>query len=236
MKLSRVWAAGAVALILAVPALAQRRGGFGFGGRGGFGGGGFLLRMPEVQKELKLEQPQLDLINQVQQEQGAKMRELGFQPGQPPSQEQIQKMQALQAESQKKIGEILNAAQRTRLKQLEIQSSMQFGGLGAVVGREDLAKELKITPEQQAKIRGEQQAMGESMRAMFQNGGFDFQNATPEQRQEFQKKMQDIRAGADAKIKAILTADQQRQIEAMKGAPFTFPAFGRGGRRGGAQQ
>src|SRR4051812_36553879 len=71
------WAAALSAVLVigaAAPSFAQGQGqGQGRRRGGGFGRGGGptgLLRMPEVQKELKLEQAQIDLVNALQTPQG----------------------------------------------------------------------------------------------------------------------------------------------------------------------
>jgi Spy/CpxP family protein refolding chaperone len=64
--------------------------------------------------------------------------------------------------------------------------------------------------------------MGAQMRELFQGGGGD--------REAIQAKMQELRRAADAKVLAVLTPEQQKKFEEMKGKPFAMPeGFGRGG-------
>lgn len=234
MKMMKVWAAGMALVLSAGVAMAQgRRGGFGGPGRGGFGGPTSLLRIPEVQKELKIEDPQLDLIRQVQQEQGEKMRAM-FQGSEGLSREERQKqfearrpqMEQLTQETEKKIGEILDKKQMARLKQLSIQRD----GTRAL-GRKDVQDELKLTADQRSKVEAAFEAQGEAMRAAFQ--GVDFANMTDTDRQAIRAKMEQLRTQNDAKIMGILTDPQKKQYQTMQGAPFKFPegGFGFGGRR-----
>src|SRR3569833_3355013 len=99
------------------------RGGFGPGGLGGPGGpgGGMqgLLMMPEVQKELKLDDAQVELLQGLRPN-----RPQNFQDLQNLSQEERRKrFTAMRTEQDKKVAEILDAKQMTRLKQLELQQS-----------------------------------------------------------------------------------------------------------------
>ena len=177
-----------------------------------------LLRMPEVQKELKLQPAQIELISQLEKESFGKMRKL-FQESQNLSEEQRRaQFQSFQTDQQQNINEILDAKQQARLKQLQIQQA----GIMAVL-QPDVAKELKLTAEQQSRIRTQMQAMGPPMRVSFGGPG-DPREQSPEEREAMFKKMQSLRAANDAKIKALLTPAQQKQLEAMKGVPFTFPS------------
>jgi hypothetical protein len=201
---------GAALIVMAAPAFAQGGGGRFFGG--GFGGGAFLLRMPEVQKELKIDEAQKDLLDQLNMEMMQKGREL-FQNAQNLSnEERMAKFQAFQAETTKKTNEILNPTQQKRLKELEIQ---QAGARS--LGRPDVQTALKLTDDQKAKIKGFQDASGEKIRALFQNGGFQ----NPENR----TKMQEINNETNAQLLGVLTDAQKKQFTEMQGAPFKFPEF-----------
>ena len=201
---------GAALMVMAAPSFAQGGGGGRFFG-GGFGGAA-LLRMPEVRTELKIDEAQKDLLDQLAMEMQAKGREL-FQNGQNLSnEERMAKFQALQAESTKKTNEILNPAQQKRLKELELQ---QAGGRSLM--RPDVATALKLSEDQKTKLQSIQQASGEKMRALFQNGGF--------QNQENRTKFQEINTETNAQMLGVLTDAQKKQFTEMQGAPFKFPEF-----------
>ncbi len=219
--MKKIWMLGLALAVAAGPALAQGGGGrgFGFGGRGGGGSLG-LLRMEEVQKELKLEAAQVELVNGVGEEMRGKMREIFQSGGQGGNREEaMQKMQALSADADKKLAQILNAQQMSRLKQLRYQQA------GArALGEKEVQTGLKLTPDQVAQVTAATMAERQEQGALFQ--GFDFQNATPEQRQAQFQKMGDLRTKTDAKLNAILTDGQKKQWQSMLGAPFKFPEGG----------
>jgi len=237
MRLSRILAVGALVAAAAAPSFAQGRGGgFGRGGFGGFGAGPLqLLQMPEVQKELKMEQAQIDLIKQLQAEQRQNRGNRGNRGDlQNLTPEERQKRfdefrataEKNRVEEEKKVGEILDPKQMARLGELEIQRAGTFALLQPKV-----QDKLKISADQKTKlmaIQQEQRQAGAGFRDLFQNG----QQPTPEQLQEMRKKMQDAQTAADAKMLGVLNADQKKQFDTMKGAPFTFPAFQPGRRRG----
>jgi len=208
------WAAPAAALILAAAA-AWAQGPRPFGGPGG-GSPLMLLRIPEVQQELKVDDAQRDLLMQLGQEMMGRMRE-AFQNFQSLSPEERRKQfEALNAEVEKKVAEILDAKQVARLKELQLQQA----GLRAL-DRKDVAEKLKLTPEQREKIAAALREEGDAQRAAFQ--GFDFQNATPEQRQQMFQKMREVRQATDAKLGTVLSEPQKKQLESLKGTPFKFP-------------
>jgi len=223
--------------LIAGSAFAQ--GGGGRGGRGGFGGRGDggpmgLLRIPEVQKELKLEQAQIELLNQLAAESGRRDRPNfeGFQNLSPEErQKRIAELRAQRekaaAEQEKKVAEILEPAQMTRLRQLQVQQA----GI-RVLSRQQVADQLKLTPDQRQKIQAaldEERAAQRAAFQAFQGGG----QPTDAQREEARKKLADARTAAEAKLNAVLTPAQKQQFESMKGAPFTFPERQRGPRGNG---
>lgn len=236
----RGFCALALGLALVSPVLAQGGpGGPGRGGRGGFrfgfgpGGGGLagLLRMPEVQAELKVDDAQKALLEGVMRPQFGPGGFRGGQPGERPNFEEIRKqMEARRLEQEKKIAEVLDKNQMARLKQLDLQRQ----GIRAI-GRPDVQTALKLSADQKSKVQAALQAERTGVQALFQPSGDggrpDFQTIGP--------KMQELRASTDAKLNAVLTPQQKTQFTQMQGAKFNFPApqFGRGGfgRRGGGQ-
>jgi Spy/CpxP family protein refolding chaperone len=212
--MQRGWKAAAAALaatmMLASGAFAQRGGGFGFG-RGGFGGGANMLRIPEVQTELKLTDEQktkvtdlLQKLREQRQGQGQNFQDL--------SPEERQKLLAdRRAAEDKQLADILNADQMKRYHQLQLQQQ----GYSALADK-SVADQLKLTDEQRTKIQGILDEQRAAMRDLFQSGGSD--------REAMMQKMQGIRKQTDQKIAALLTDDQKNQWKEMTGAPFTFPA------------
>jgi len=212
-----------LALMAATGASAQ--GQRGPGGRGG-GGAASLLAMPEVQKELKLDEAQLDLLKQL----GAELQQKGqalFQNSQSLSDDERRKrFTDFRAESDKKIGEILDAKQKTRLKELELQQ----GGL-RVLGRTDVQDTLKLTADQKAKIQATLDSERTTMQKAFEEFRAGGQNMTDEQRRQAFAKFGEMRTATDAKLGMVLTEPQKKQFQTMQGAPFTFPERRGGGNR-----
>jgi hypothetical protein len=101
---------------------------------------------------------------------------------------------------------------------------------------------LKITDDQKKKATEVTTANREAITALMTElrggagnagGRGNFTPLTEEQ----QAKVTEARKKNDEKLMAILTADQTKKLEELKGKPFTMPenAFGRGGGgRGGA--
>jgi hypothetical protein len=198
-----------------------------FGGRGGPGGpgGGDRSKRGDNNQEALHVAPTSWFFVAVQEPQN--------QPGQgrgrggnfqPPSAEQRaefeKQMQERAREEKEKLTEILLPHQIKRLNEIFIQ---QAGA--AALQDEDIAKELGISDAQKAKLvevrQANQEATGAQMREAFQLDE-DARRA----------KFEEIRKANDAKLLAVLTPDQQKKFDAMKGKPFTMPegAFrGRGG-------
>jgi hypothetical protein len=234
MKRSRVWALSLALALIAGAVYAQRPGGGpggggpGGGGRRGFGGrrdGGMMgmLRIPQVQKELKLSKTQIDRLTKLAAAPAGPNRQ-SFEGLRSLPQDQREKRLAelraqrekARAEQEKKIVAILQPQQLKRLRQLQLQQA----GLRAL-GRKEVADQLKLTADQRQKVKAALDAERAAMRAAFQ--GSQGGQPTPAQREQARKKSSQARAAAEAKLNAILTAAQKKQFAGMKGAPFKFP-------------
>jgi Spy/CpxP family protein refolding chaperone len=205
--------------------------------------------MPEVQKELKLDAKQLDKLGKL----GANQQRPD--PGMNPD----ARRKAF-AEMRKKrdadVAKILNPTQTTRWRQLEIQRA------GArALDRDDVAKAIKLTPDQRKKIDAVNDAERDEMRKLFQGmqggpgggpGGGGRPGAGgpgggsgggrpgaggpgggPGGGGEAFSKMRSLREGTDTKLMAVLTPPQKKSFQALQGAPFKFPARRFGGPGGG---
>lgn len=82
---------------------------------------------------------------------------------------------------------------------------------GIALDDAQVAKALKITEDQNAKLDEAFAANAQAMRDAFQ----DFQGMSPEERQE---KMTQLRAEGNKRLLAVLTDEQRAEFEKMQGA------------------
>lgn len=220
------------------------RGGFG-GGRGGFGGRGLgggmlnplaLLNIEAVQEEIELLDEQKEEIRALAE----KMRG-NRGPGERPNFQDMtdEERQAFgearrkeaeeQAETAKKeLASILLDDQLSRLEQIAIQ----VAGIQALRDP-SVAKKLGISEAEGKEIADAidegRTSMFAQMREMRQGQDGDVDRAA------MQEKMQELRKQNEEKVLAVLSSDQRKQFEEMKGEPFEMPegGFGRFGGPGG---
>ena len=218
-------------------------GGRGFGaGMGGFFGGGIdkptLLRMEQVQKELKVTDEQKTKIDAVLTASRERMR------GQMPSgglrdlpQEEREKKMAefrdarkkANEETEKELAKVLTADQSTRLDEITLQ---QRGAEG--LKDEKVAKKLDLTKDQLTKI-DEALAWGQAeQRKLMGEGRGQGKNVDREAFKQNQEKRDKIRKDMEAKALEALSKDQKEKFEKMKGKAFELDrsAIFRGGRGG----
>jgi Spy/CpxP family protein refolding chaperone len=202
--LSTVVGLGLVAL-LAAPATAQGQGrGFGMGGMGGYA---TLLGNASVQKELKLEDQQVekakDLAEKTRQEMRSKLEGLD-------GQERFEKMREigpqLNESALKSANEFLKPEQIARLKQIscQVRGAMAFNDA-------EIAKKLNLTDSQKTDI---QQVIQDSRSQMPSRE--DFQN----DREAATQKMREVGKATLAKVEGKLNDEQQKTWKEMLGAPF----------------
>jgi hypothetical protein len=199
---------GLVAL-LAGPALAQGQGrGFGM-----FGGGGvaMLIGNESVQKELKLDDKQVEKAKELAEKNGAKFRAAREENQNLDPEERRTKMQALGKElneaTRKAIGDFLKPEQITRLDQISCQTR------GAMAFTDpEIAKKLSLTDSQKSEIQAIVEESGQKIREIFQQNQDD-----PEARM---KKMTEHRKETLSKVTAKLNDEQQKTWKEMIGAPF----------------
>jgi hypothetical protein len=198
--------------ILAGPALAQG----GRGGGGGYGGGGpaNLLGNPAVQKELKLDETQVEKAGKIAAEAREKMMSMREQLQDLEPQERMAKQQELSKPineaALKSAGEFLKPEQLTRLHQIELQQR----GLQALIDPV-VAKKLSITSEQETKVK--------SMMTDMQSEAREIQQSAGDDRQAAMQKVQALRKETLTKVMALMTDDQKKTWKEMTGEPFTVP-------------
>jgi uncharacterized membrane protein len=197
---------GLVALV-AGPAAAQ--GPRGFGARMGSYSG--LLGNESVQKELKLDDKQVEKAKALEEKISGEMQEKfqGLQDLEP--QERRAKMQEINREisasTLKAAGEFIKPEQIARLKQI----AYQVRGAQAFTDPE-VAKKLNLTDTQKTDIQTIQMEAGQARREIFQEAQDD--------REAAMKKMAELNKQTLAKVQAKLNDEQQKTWKELLGAPF----------------
>jgi Spy/CpxP family protein refolding chaperone len=210
------------------------RGGFGGpGGGGGFGGGfgdpSMLLRNEEVRKELEIDEDQLAALTEIgkksmpERPEGVNMREMDEEARKKFFAEMQAKMQAKAKEVKEQVAEVLTPGQLDRLNQI----SIQVRGAGALQDPE-VAAALKITDEQKKQLteKGEEvrEKMREKMREAFTGG-----KGGPEA-------FQTLRTEMETEVLSVLTEEQRKEFESMKGEKFEMSMGWDRGQRGGGDR
>jgi uncharacterized protein YajQ (UPF0234 family) len=208
--------------VLAGPALAQGRGGF---GGMGMGGPANLLANPAVQKELKLSTEQVEKATALATSTREKMTEMrsaleGLE-GQELTAKRTELMKPITEENTKKIKGFLKDEQYTRLTQIDLQQR----GVAGVVADKELVKKLSVTDDQKTKIESLMKDMQADMQELRQSAGNDFAAMQP--------KITALRAETNKKVVALLSDDQKKTWKEMTGEPFTVPPMQ--GRPGGGR-
>jgi hypothetical protein len=194
-------AAFALALALVQSSEAQQ------GGRRGFGRG-FTVSQPQltsleqVQTELKLTAEQKAKASEIDEQLRNKRREL-FQGGnQDNFAERREQLAKATSEATEQLRAALDETQQNRLREIWIQVNGT-----AVLSDEALAKELKVTEQQQEQMSD---ARRESFEAAFQNAG----DLSDDERRE---RFREARDEGEKKALAVLSAEQREQFEKLQG-------------------
>jgi len=228
-RVSKTILALGLAVVLASPAFAQRRGqGQGQGrGPGGPGGGGIagLLQNESVQKELKFDKEETDKVKDAVQKVRDKHADDFAKLRDAPQEERRQKTQELNKmvseETLKAVSGILSADQLKRLKQIELQQV----GVQAFT-RADVQKTLSLTDEQKEAIKTIDEEAAKKRQELFQQGGGRRQGGGG----QGQSQMATLRKETMEKVQKLLTADQKKAWKDLTGDTFEIQRP-QGGRR-----
>jgi hypothetical protein len=216
----RVLLMGALAGLMVIPVFAQR------GGRGGgfMPGGDFLLTLPAVQKELKLDDKQKEAVAEITKKQN-EARKKAFEDM------DFSELGKVMQESQKALAKIrkeLKPAQAKRLDQLEVQLAVQ-GKNPEVFKRDNVAKALNLTTKQKETIKSSLDDLEKDAKELREEAKGDRQKM----REIFQK-INKLRQETYAKITKSFSEDQTKAFKDLQGDKFEFPkmGFGPGGKGG----
>jgi len=197
------------------------------GARRGFRGGSSrgsllgLLRIEQVQKELKLSDEVATKVTELREKLGTEMREKFAALREMENQEQRRaKMTELSDEFDRKareqLREVLSREQMMRLYQIRMQVRSAIDSLANrfVAGR------LQLTDEQKAKLANIAKEAAAKRSELFSS----MRDASDEQRQEAFAKYRQARTDADEKALGVLTPEQKEAFEKMKGEKIELPS------------
>jgi len=212
-SMSKVLLALGVAVLLAGPSFAQPRPGNPLK---------FLLENKDFQKELSLSEEQVKkavtAADDVFKKHEDDLKDIDFR-----SPEGRQKMgeinKKITGETKKALTDILDAKQMKRFNQISLQGSLRMQGPGAYADA-DLQKDLKLTDEQKDKIKTITTDLNKEREELFKDAGGD-----PAKFREIRQKMDGLNKEASEKITKLLSTDQKKTLEEMKGEEFKFPDF-----------
>lgn len=199
-----VAAIAAVAVMVQVSMAQPGEGRRGRGIGGGFGGPPTpvrLLALKEVQDALKLTDDQINKLKDVNQRLREDMRALMQDGG---GREQVQK---LMEETTAKVNEILDEGQQKRLLGIFVQ----VNGANAVLDP-GVSKELNVTDDKKKQLEEIRQKNMDAMRELFR-GARDQEGG----REAIREKADKLREEEGKAMLAVLTSEQQTQLEELKG-------------------
>ena len=221
LMIAMTLAAGFATTVVAQAAEGSRRGPGGGPSRSSLIG---LLRIEQVQKELKLNDEQLVKVREVGETLGTEMREQYAAVREIQDREQQRaKMNELRdqvdSKAREKLHDILTREQMMRLYQIRMQVRSVIDSLENryVAGR------LNLTDDQKAKLA----EVGKEVQAKMSELYGTMRDASEEQRSEIFQKLRSIRSEGDAKALGVLTEEQKKSFEEMKGEKIELE-MGRG--------
>ncbi|MFN3652149.1 MAG: hypothetical protein ACK47B_21440 [Armatimonadota bacterium] len=217
------------AALVASPLLAQAEGANpgkerkpGIGGRmHRFGGQRAEAGLARMAQHLNLTAEQQAKIKPVL-EAGRAQAQAVFQDQSLSREQKREKLKAIHEQSRAQVAAVLTEEQKTKLAQAAANRRQGMGRGMRGHGGQQMAQVLNLTAEQQAQLKPVFEAAREQSRAVFQDQGLT--------REQKQAKLQQIRQETQAKLDAVLTAEQKeklnqlRQQRPVRRAPQAAPA------------
>ena len=178
-------------------------------------GGLSLTRYPMVQKELALTDDQIKKLATLRDEYMAELKDANTQARQVgiiPTRDSAQKRNY---KFKPRVAEILTPKQTERISQIHLQQA----GF-RVYSDPDFTKALSISKEQLDKIGLIHDGFATRKRATFGDDGLG--GGTEDERM---KKLQEMETTRENDLEAVLTVDQKKLFDQMKGAKFDLARF-----------
>jgi hypothetical protein len=164
-----------------------------------------LLRNDSVQKELKLNEAQVEKLREMFAQNQEGTREVWQKY---PPEEAGTHWQELSKELRKDALGVLSETQRNRFWQIDFQNTRNFGLDSATFQRADIEKRLGYNEEQKQKLKAIQADTTKKNQAAFNPPNM------------YQQKAAAIRKEDREQVAALLTEDQKKKSDEMIGKPF----------------
>jgi len=183
-----------------------------------------LLRVEQVQKELKLSEDQVAKVNEIGEKLREAMREqyAGLRDIED-MQERRAKMTELSNQFDRKargeLREVLSREQMMRLYQIRVQVRRTLDALN----NRRIAGRLKLTDEQKEKAAALDKATQDKVTKAYAPLRDLSQEERREKMAELREKTTKLREEAEKKALGLLTAEQKEALEKMKGEKFELP-------------
>ncbi len=180
-----------------------------------------LLRIEQVQKEIKLNEEQTKSVNEVVEKLTAELREQYAELRDiEDRQQRREKAEELSRQTDRKVfGELRDVLEREQFMRL-MQIRTQIRGPLASLNNRWLANRMELTDDQKEKLAAVDKASQEKTTELYAG----FRDLSQEQRRERFGKLREIRANADKEALGVLTDDQKQRYEEMQGEKFELPA------------
>jgi hypothetical protein len=210
-----------LALVLALSSFASAQRGGGFGRDGGSLSG--LLRSDEVLKEIEVtDEQKAELTKVLDESRGERpdfggFRDLSEEERAKRFAEMREAAAKRNADLKAKLEKVLLPPQMKRLNELSVQRQ----GVSALSNPE-VAAALKLTDMQKETLAATIEKNGQKMRELFQGAG--------DNREGLREKMEQLRKESNEAVLGVLSEEQKKQFEEMKGEAFEFPQRERGER------
>jgi hypothetical protein len=166
---------------------------------------GPVLSRPDVQSELKLSEEQISKLKEAlgkvtekYKDDLAKFARMSFE-------ERVKKMMEISRESNKAMGNVMDAKQIKRYRQIE----WQMAGIGAL-GDPELQKELKLGDEQKKKIN--------NIAIEFEKKLYEMSTNSEASQEKYVALIKDFQK----KTSEVLTEEQHKSFKELMGPPFQF--------------
>ena len=173
-----------------------------------------LLRLEQVQKEMKLSEEQTTKVQAIIEKLGAEMREQSTALREiEDRQKQREKMTELRDQFDGKVREQLrDVVEREQMRRV-YQIRMQVRAVVDSLANRFVAGRLKLTDDQKNKLAEINKDVQAKRSELFSS----MRDASQEQRSEAYQKYRKIRSDADEQALGLLTAEQKKAFEEMKG-------------------